>query len=167
MSTFIITFCVSTVVGNFHWICWFLRYELKFTHQNCLCTLYHYQLQHSSTSLCSTLGQGLETSTFPGESIFSIALAILGLILFALLIGNMQVIHVNTDNDDCITVLCSNFFFLSLPTNITQTLKKKYNALTLLFLLNFLVCEFPLLSSNLLFILEWISEVSSGMDLSI
>lgn len=39
----------------------------------------------------STLGQGLQTSTFPGEVIFSIALAILGLILFALLIGNMQV----------------------------------------------------------------------------
>lgn len=38
----------------------------------------------------STLGQGLETSTYPGEVIFSIALAILGLILFALLIGNMQ-----------------------------------------------------------------------------
>lgn len=41
--------------------------------------------------LCSTLGQGLQTSTFPGEVIFSIALAIFGLILFALLIGNMQV----------------------------------------------------------------------------
>jgi len=41
--------------------------------------------------LCSTLGQGLQTSTFPGEVIFSIGLAILGLILFALLIGNMQV----------------------------------------------------------------------------
>ncbi|XP_052180982.1 probable cyclic nucleotide-gated ion channel 5 isoform X1 [Diospyros lotus] len=38
----------------------------------------------------STLGQGLQTSTYPGESIFSIALAIFGLILFALLIGNMQ-----------------------------------------------------------------------------
>ncbi|XP_015892210.3 probable cyclic nucleotide-gated ion channel 5 [Ziziphus jujuba] len=38
----------------------------------------------------STLGQGLETSTYPGEVIFSIALAISGLILFALLIGNMQ-----------------------------------------------------------------------------
>ncbi|KAG2668224.1 hypothetical protein I3760_15G150300 [Carya illinoinensis] len=38
----------------------------------------------------STLGQGLQTSTYPGEVIFSIALAILGLILFALLIGNMQ-----------------------------------------------------------------------------
>ncbi|KAJ1410344.1 RmlC-like jelly roll fold [Sesbania bispinosa] len=38
----------------------------------------------------STLGQGLETSTYPGEVIFSIALAIAGLILFALLIGNMQ-----------------------------------------------------------------------------
>jgi len=39
---------------------------------------------------CSTLGQGLETSTYPGEVIFSIALAIAGLLLFALLIGNMQ-----------------------------------------------------------------------------
>ncbi|GMI84376.1 cyclic nucleotide gated channel 5 [Hibiscus trionum] len=38
----------------------------------------------------STLGQGLKTSTYPGEVIFSIALAIFGLILFALLIGNMQ-----------------------------------------------------------------------------
>lgn len=40
---------------------------------------------------CSTLGQGLETSTYPGEVLFSIAMAIFGLILFALLIGNMQV----------------------------------------------------------------------------
>ncbi|KAF6148572.1 hypothetical protein GIB67_042531 [Kingdonia uniflora] len=38
----------------------------------------------------STLGQGLQTSTYPGEVIFSITLAIFGLILFALLIGNMQ-----------------------------------------------------------------------------
>ncbi|KAJ8750851.1 hypothetical protein K2173_016032 [Erythroxylum novogranatense] len=38
----------------------------------------------------STLGQGLQTSTYPGEVIFSIALAIFGLVLFALLIGNMQ-----------------------------------------------------------------------------
>ncbi|KAK4257557.1 hypothetical protein QN277_007128 [Acacia crassicarpa] len=38
----------------------------------------------------STLGQGLQTSTYTGEVIFSIALAIFGLILFALLIGNMQ-----------------------------------------------------------------------------
>ncbi|GAV83211.1 cNMP_binding domain-containing protein/Ion_trans domain-containing protein [Cephalotus follicularis] len=38
----------------------------------------------------STLGQGLQTSIYPAEVIFSIALAIFGLILFALLIGNMQ-----------------------------------------------------------------------------
>ncbi|XP_050885322.1 probable cyclic nucleotide-gated ion channel 5 [Lathyrus oleraceus] len=38
----------------------------------------------------STLGQGLQTSTYVGEVMFSIALAIAGLILFALLIGNMQ-----------------------------------------------------------------------------
>ncbi|XP_015570777.2 putative cyclic nucleotide-gated ion channel 7 [Ricinus communis] len=38
----------------------------------------------------STLGQGLATSTYPLEVLFSIAIAISGLILFALLIGNMQ-----------------------------------------------------------------------------
>ncbi|KAK7840076.1 putative cyclic nucleotide-gated ion channel 7 [Quercus suber] len=38
----------------------------------------------------STLGQGLETSTYPGEVLFSILIAISGLLLFALLIGNMQ-----------------------------------------------------------------------------
>ncbi|EPS58653.1 hypothetical protein M569_16159, partial [Genlisea aurea] len=38
----------------------------------------------------STLGQGLITSTYPGEVLFSIAVAISGLLLFALLIGNMQ-----------------------------------------------------------------------------
>ncbi|KAG5141632.1 hypothetical protein JHK82_017327 [Glycine max] len=38
----------------------------------------------------STLGQGLLTSTYPGEVMFSIVIAIMGLILFALLIGNMQ-----------------------------------------------------------------------------
>lgn len=38
----------------------------------------------------STLGQGLMTSVYSGEVIFSISLAILGLVLFGLLIGNMQ-----------------------------------------------------------------------------
>lgn len=38
----------------------------------------------------STLGQGLITSKYVGEVVFSITLAVLGLILFALLIGNMQ-----------------------------------------------------------------------------
>ncbi|KAG6480233.1 hypothetical protein ZIOFF_063713 [Zingiber officinale] len=38
----------------------------------------------------STLGQGLQTSTYLGEVIFSIIIAVLGLVLFALLIGNMQ-----------------------------------------------------------------------------
>ncbi|KAK7255103.1 hypothetical protein RIF29_28506 [Crotalaria pallida] len=38
----------------------------------------------------STLGQGLLTSTYPGEVLFSIVIAIMGLILFAMLIGNMQ-----------------------------------------------------------------------------
>ncbi|KAJ7951990.1 putative Cyclic nucleotide-gated ion channel [Quillaja saponaria] len=38
----------------------------------------------------STLGSGLQTSTYPGEVLFSIVIAIAGLVLFALLIGNMQ-----------------------------------------------------------------------------
>jgi len=37
------------------------------------------------------LGQGLLTSTFVGEIMFAIVVATLGLVLFALLIGNMQV----------------------------------------------------------------------------
>ncbi|GJN23929.1 hypothetical protein PR202_gb11623 [Eleusine coracana subsp. coracana] len=38
----------------------------------------------------STLGQGLKTSIYTGEALFSIALATLGLILMAMLIGNIQ-----------------------------------------------------------------------------
>ncbi|GLU11830.1 hypothetical protein SLE2022_285500 [Rubroshorea leprosula] len=38
----------------------------------------------------SSLGQTLATSTYVGEIIFAIIIAILGLVLFALLIGNMQ-----------------------------------------------------------------------------
>lgn len=39
----------------------------------------------------SSLGQNLLTSTFVGEINFAIIIAILGLVLFALLIGNMEV----------------------------------------------------------------------------
>ncbi|XP_004303237.1 PREDICTED: putative cyclic nucleotide-gated ion channel 7 [Fragaria vesca subsp. vesca] len=38
----------------------------------------------------STLGQGLETTSYPMENIFSIGVGTFGLILFALLIGNIQ-----------------------------------------------------------------------------
>ncbi|TXG63021.1 hypothetical protein EZV62_010015 [Acer yangbiense] len=38
----------------------------------------------------SSLGENLETSTFVGEIVFAIAISIGGLVLFALLIGNMQ-----------------------------------------------------------------------------
>ncbi|CAN4094624.1 unnamed protein product [Withania somnifera] len=58
-------------------------FSMKFVTKYCYCLWWGLQN-------LSTLGQGLKTSTFPGESLFSIALAILGLILFALLIGNMQ-----------------------------------------------------------------------------
>ena len=42
-------------------------------------------------SICSSLGQDLSTSIYVGEISFAINIAILGLILFGLLIGNMQV----------------------------------------------------------------------------
>ncbi|KAL7125702.1 hypothetical protein ABFS83_14G134200 [Erythranthe nasuta] len=38
----------------------------------------------------SSLGQNLKTSTFVGEILFAIAISVIGLILFSLLIGNMQ-----------------------------------------------------------------------------
>ncbi|XP_047956260.1 cyclic nucleotide-gated ion channel 1-like [Salvia hispanica] len=38
----------------------------------------------------SSLGQNLKTSTFVGEIMFAIAISVIGLILFSLLIGNMQ-----------------------------------------------------------------------------
>ncbi|MED6143557.1 putative cyclic nucleotide-gated ion channel 8 [Stylosanthes scabra] len=38
----------------------------------------------------STLGQGLEASTYVGEILFCIVIAVLGLVLFAVLIGKMQ-----------------------------------------------------------------------------
>lgn len=41
--------------------------------------------------MCSSLGQNLSTSTYVGEIIFAIIIATLGLVLFAQLIGNMQV----------------------------------------------------------------------------
>ncbi|CAN1253130.1 Putative cyclic nucleotide-gated ion channel 15 [Linum perenne] len=43
-----------------------------------------------SIERCSSLGQNLSTSTYVGEIAFAIVVAILGLVLFALLIGNMQ-----------------------------------------------------------------------------
>ncbi|KAH0912766.1 hypothetical protein HID58_036087, partial [Brassica napus] len=52
--------------------------------------IYLRALSSGIVSSKNTLGQGLETSTYPGEVIFSIVLAIAGLLLFALLIGNMQ-----------------------------------------------------------------------------
>lgn len=44
-----------------------------------------------STHVTSSLGQNFDTSTYVGEIIFAIIVATLGLVLFALLIGNMQV----------------------------------------------------------------------------
>ncbi|PWA47053.1 cyclic nucleotide gated channel 8 [Artemisia annua] len=56
----------------------------------------------------STLGQGLETSTYAKEIIFSIIIAISGLILFALLIGNMQFSQDNIYRSDYLNWNSSN-----------------------------------------------------------
>lgn len=40
----------------------------------------------------SSLGQNLKTSTYVWEIIFAISISIIGLVLFSLLIGNMQVL---------------------------------------------------------------------------
>lgn len=50
-----------------------------------------WKCKHFPVEFCSSLGQGLFTSTYVGEIIFAIIIAIVGLVLFALLIGNMQV----------------------------------------------------------------------------
>lgn len=42
----------------------------------------------------SSYGQTLSTSTFIGETMFAILIAIFGLVLFAHLIGNMQVFEI-------------------------------------------------------------------------
>lgn len=42
-------------------------------------------------AFCSSVGQNLKTSTYVGEIFFAIFIATFGLVLFALLIGNMQV----------------------------------------------------------------------------
>lgn len=41
--------------------------------------------------ILSSFGQNLKTSTFIGEILFAITISIAGLVLFSLLIGNMQV----------------------------------------------------------------------------
>jgi hypothetical protein len=56
-----------------------------------LLTCVHFDLITLCFAFYSTLGQGLLTSTYPGEVMFSIVIAIMGLVLFSLLIGNMQV----------------------------------------------------------------------------
>lgn len=43
----------------------------------------------------SSYGQNLATSTNPGETSYAIFICIVGLVLFCLLIGNFQVMHVS------------------------------------------------------------------------
>ena len=47
---------------------------------------------------CSSLGQNLKTSTYAWENLFAVFVSVSGLVLFALLIGNVQVNILNTDS---------------------------------------------------------------------
>lgn len=62
------------------------------------CLIYvHYDFEtYCLFPFLSSYGQNLKTSTFVGETLFAILIAILGLVLFAHLIGNMQVFNVNS-----------------------------------------------------------------------
>lgn len=71
-----------------------LRYEHGLTDSHpmhaeiCIISTWHLQCQKL---FCSSLGQNLYTSAHEWEICFSICISILGLILFSLFIGNMQV----------------------------------------------------------------------------
>ncbi|KAK1560580.1 hypothetical protein Q3G72_028279 [Acer saccharum] len=54
----------------------------------------------------SSLGQNLKTSTYVWEIVFAIAISIGGLVLFALLIGNMQVPMFEKMDDQLLDALC-------------------------------------------------------------
>lgn len=52
----------------------------------------HLKLIFHFSLIFSSLGQNLKTSTFVVEVVFAVGISIFGLVLFSLLIGNMQVI---------------------------------------------------------------------------
>lgn len=62
----------------------------------------------------SSYGQNLSTSTFIGETSFAILISILGLVLFAHLIGNMQVLKMLYPCIHCLDVKLTCFLFASL-----------------------------------------------------
>lgn len=70
-----------------------LRFEHEHDHLFFACVWgYTYIIMLISRLLCSSYGQTLDTSTYIGETTFCIVLCIFGLVLFAQLIGNMQVL---------------------------------------------------------------------------
>ncbi|KAE8729493.1 putative cyclic nucleotide-gated ion channel 15 [Hibiscus syriacus] len=66
----------------------------------------------------SSLGQNLDTSTYVGEIIFAIIIATLGLVLFALLIGNMQYKWLATRGVD------EEALLKSLPLDLRRDIKR-------------------------------------------
>lgn len=78
---FHILIIIINIVGNIQILIIYWKSESIETH-----LLFSYFL--------SSYGQNLMTSTFIGETSFAILIAILGLVLFAHLIGNMQVMKV-------------------------------------------------------------------------
>jgi cyclic nucleotide gated channel, plant len=73
-----------------------LRYVIIKPIDRCLLVTYHnlrpiYDNNNRASKMGSCLGQNLSTSMFIGEIAFAIVIGVLGLVLFGLLIGNMQV----------------------------------------------------------------------------
>lgn len=99
-----ICYHISTIPPklSIHIIIFFpLRKKSKISHwtHDLLIALFHsLRINEFLIGGCSSLGQGLLTSTFVGEIMFAIVVATLGLVLFALLIGNMQVSNSNLSN---------------------------------------------------------------------
>ncbi|KAI9194388.1 hypothetical protein LWI28_005491 [Acer negundo] len=69
----------------------------------------------------SSLGQNLATSTYVGEILFAIIIATLGLVLFALLIGNMQTYLQSTTQPE---ELMKNLYSKGFPWISEETIKR-------------------------------------------
>ncbi|XP_059636171.1 cyclic nucleotide-gated ion channel 17-like isoform X2 [Cornus florida] len=82
----------------------------------------------------SSYGQNLSTSTFIGETSFAILIAILGLVLFAHLIGNMQVPFFSQMDDQLLDAICERLVS-SLSTEGTYIVREGDPVTEMLFII--------------------------------
>lgn len=78
-------------------------------------TFHHFASVAKIWLFCSSLGQNLKTSTYIWENIFAVCVSIFGLVLFALLIGNMQVRRFHHLSHSWLWL---HFFYLCLKSEI-------------------------------------------------